>query len=104
MLILLQILEERMKPPWPLSTREAIVHYYLFEYFQDDLIIVLLKTVVTWILFFFVSFFLKQANSELESKLQEICVIFAFRSMIQRVLMRPLMVLTMMQFLRQMML
>ncbi|MCH99317.1 START-2 domain protein [Trifolium medium] len=34
-----------MKPPWPLSTREAIVHFYLFEYFQDDLIVVLLKTV-----------------------------------------------------------
>ncbi|KAI4348856.1 hypothetical protein L6164_009526 [Bauhinia variegata] len=30
---------------WPLTTREAVVHYYLFEYFQDDLIVVLLKTV-----------------------------------------------------------
>ncbi|RDX76462.1 Dihydroneopterin aldolase 2 [Mucuna pruriens] len=36
---------ERMKVPWPLSTREAIVHYYLFEYFQDDLVVVLLNTV-----------------------------------------------------------
>ncbi|XP_052729107.1 uncharacterized protein LOC108326916 isoform X2 [Vigna angularis] len=35
----------RMKVPWPLSTREAIVHYYLFEYFQDDLVVVLLNTV-----------------------------------------------------------
>ncbi|CAI8614952.1 unnamed protein product [Vicia faba] len=40
-----QIALVRMKPPWPLSTREAIVHYYLFEYFQDDLIVVLLKSV-----------------------------------------------------------
>ncbi|PNY12941.1 START-2 domain protein [Trifolium pratense] len=40
-----QIALVRMKPPWPLSTREAIVHYYVFEYFQDDLIVVLLKTV-----------------------------------------------------------
>ncbi|XP_027938862.1 uncharacterized protein LOC114193313 isoform X2 [Vigna unguiculata] len=35
----------RMKVPWPLSTREAIVRYYLFEYFQDDLVVVLLNTV-----------------------------------------------------------
>ncbi|CAJ1881863.1 unnamed protein product [Sphenostylis stenocarpa] len=35
----------RMKVPWPLSTREAIVHYYLFEYFQDDLVVVLLNSV-----------------------------------------------------------
>ncbi|KAK7337338.1 hypothetical protein VNO77_17905 [Canavalia gladiata] len=40
-----QISLVRMKLPWPLSTREAIVHYYLFEYFQDDLVVVLLKTV-----------------------------------------------------------
>lgn len=40
-----QISRVRMKVPWPLSTREAIVHYYLFEYFQDDLVVVLLKTV-----------------------------------------------------------
>ncbi|KAI4300600.1 hypothetical protein L6164_033957 [Bauhinia variegata] len=30
---------------WPISTREAILHYYLFEYFQDDLTVVLLNTV-----------------------------------------------------------
>ncbi|KAK2418569.1 hypothetical protein QL285_040754 [Trifolium repens] len=40
-----QIVLVRMKPPWPLSTREAIVHFYLFEYFQDDLIVILLKSV-----------------------------------------------------------
>ncbi|BAT95684.1 hypothetical protein VIGAN_08244900 [Vigna angularis var. angularis] len=34
-----------MKVSWPLSTREAIVHYYLFEYFQDDLIVVLTNSV-----------------------------------------------------------
>lgn len=34
-----------MKVSWPLSTREAVVHYFLFEYFQDDLIVVLLNTV-----------------------------------------------------------
>ncbi|KAE9621723.1 putative START-like domain-containing protein [Lupinus albus] len=35
----------RMKVPWPLSTREVIVHYYVFEYFQDDLIVVILNSV-----------------------------------------------------------
>ncbi|RYR28512.1 hypothetical protein Ahy_B01g052654 [Arachis hypogaea] len=30
---------------WPLSTREAIVHDYLFEYYQDDLVVVLLNSV-----------------------------------------------------------
>ncbi|TKY61898.1 hypothetical protein E2542_SST11751 [Spatholobus suberectus] len=40
-----QISLVRMKVPWPLSPREAIVHCYLFEYFQDDLVVVLLNTV-----------------------------------------------------------
>ncbi|XP_019455369.1 PREDICTED: uncharacterized protein LOC109356499 isoform X2 [Lupinus angustifolius] len=35
----------RMKVPWPLATREVIVHYYVFEYFQDDLIVVILNSV-----------------------------------------------------------
>ncbi|ESW17766.1 hypothetical protein PHAVU_007G266400 [Phaseolus vulgaris] len=35
----------RMKVSWPLSMREAVVHYYLFEYFQDDLIVVLTNSV-----------------------------------------------------------
>lgn len=48
MLIMLLIVEERMKVPWPLSTREAIVRYYLFEYFQDDLVVVLLNTVLLY--------------------------------------------------------
>ncbi|XLR04876.1 hypothetical protein S83_071074, partial [Arachis hypogaea] len=34
-----------MKLSWPLSTREAIVHYYLFEYYQDNLVVVLLNSV-----------------------------------------------------------
>ncbi|KAL3029780.1 hypothetical protein AAZX31_03G184000 [Glycine max] len=40
-----QISLVRMKVPWPLATREAIVHYYLFEYYQDDLVVILLNTV-----------------------------------------------------------
>ncbi|XLR03982.1 uncharacterized protein [Arachis hypogaea] len=34
-----------MKVSWPLSMREAIVYYYLFEYFQDDLIVILTNSV-----------------------------------------------------------
>ncbi|KAJ7971344.1 Polyketide cyclase/dehydrase and lipid transport superfamily protein [Quillaja saponaria] len=40
-----QISLVRMKVSWPLSTREAVVHFFLFEYFQDDMVIVLLNTV-----------------------------------------------------------
>lgn len=40
-----QISLVRMKVSWPLSSREAVVHYYLFEYFQDDLIVVLTNSV-----------------------------------------------------------
>ncbi|XP_024987038.1 uncharacterized protein LOC112522180 isoform X2 [Cynara cardunculus var. scolymus] len=40
-----QISLVRMKLSWPLSTREALVHYVTLEYFQDDLIIVLLNTI-----------------------------------------------------------
>ncbi|XP_023005700.1 uncharacterized protein LOC111498625 isoform X2 [Cucurbita maxima] len=40
-----QIALVRVKVSWPLSTREIIVHYFLFEYFQDDLIIVLLNSI-----------------------------------------------------------
>ncbi|XLR15037.1 hypothetical protein S83_042975, partial [Arachis hypogaea] len=34
-----------MKLSWLLSTREAIVHYYLFEHYQDDLAVVLLNLI-----------------------------------------------------------
>ena len=40
-------MEERMKVSWPLSAREAVVHFFEFEYFQDDLIIVLMNSVIT---------------------------------------------------------
>ncbi|KAK6942515.1 hypothetical protein RJ641_027892 [Dillenia turbinata] len=31
--------------PWPLSAREALVHYFEIEYFKDDLIVVLLNSI-----------------------------------------------------------
>lgn len=40
-----QISLVRMKVSWPLSTREAVVHYFLFEYLEDDLLVVLLNTI-----------------------------------------------------------
>ncbi|XP_010557988.1 PREDICTED: uncharacterized protein LOC104826799 isoform X2 [Tarenaya hassleriana] len=40
-----QICLVRMKVPWPMSDREAVVHYFLFEYFKDGLIIVLINTI-----------------------------------------------------------
>ncbi|GLT38518.1 hypothetical protein SLA2020_127620 [Shorea laevis] len=40
-----QISLVRMKVAWPLSAREALVHYFLFEYFEDDLIVILLNTI-----------------------------------------------------------
>ncbi|KAK1404643.1 Mitotic checkpoint serine/threonine-protein kinase BUB1 [Heracleum sosnowskyi] len=39
-----QISLVRMKVPWPVSAREALVHYFVFEYFQDDIVIVLLTS------------------------------------------------------------
>lgn len=38
-------LEERVKAPWPVSDREALLHYFEIEYFKEDLIIILLNTV-----------------------------------------------------------
>ncbi|XP_059668630.1 uncharacterized protein LOC132313728 [Cornus florida] len=40
-----QISLVRMKVSWPLSTREAVVHFFEFEYLQDDLIIVLFNSI-----------------------------------------------------------
>ncbi|KAK4736534.1 hypothetical protein R3W88_000231 [Solanum pinnatisectum] len=40
-----QICLVRMKLSWPLSTREALVHFFVFEYIQDGLIIVLLNSI-----------------------------------------------------------
>ncbi|KAF3663106.1 putative DEAD-box ATP-dependent RNA helicase 37-like isoform 1 [Capsicum annuum] len=40
-----QICLVRMKLSWPLSTREALVHFFVFEYLQDGLIVVLLNSI-----------------------------------------------------------
>ncbi|GFP94943.1 hypothetical protein PHJA_001638700 [Phtheirospermum japonicum] len=40
-----QISLVRMKVSWPLSSREALVHYFALEYFKDGLIVVLLNTI-----------------------------------------------------------
>ncbi|KAL7096431.1 hypothetical protein ACP275_10G078500 [Erythranthe tilingii] len=40
-----QISLVRMKVSWPLSSREALVHYFVFEYFQDGLVVVLLNSI-----------------------------------------------------------
>nr|XP_027065043.1 uncharacterized protein LOC113691057 isoform X5 [Coffea arabica] len=40
-----QICLVRMKFSWPLSTREAIIHYFEFEYLRDDLVVVLLNSI-----------------------------------------------------------
>ncbi|KAK6944139.1 hypothetical protein RJ641_025241 [Dillenia turbinata] len=56
----------RMKLPWPLSAREALVHYFEIEYFKDDLIVVLLNSVsLTEVLF--ASLWSKLKISNLES-------------------------------------
>lgn len=44
MLISIHYLEERVKVPWPVSDREALLHYFEIEYFKEDLIFVLLNT------------------------------------------------------------
>ncbi|XP_019153637.1 PREDICTED: uncharacterized protein LOC109150185 [Ipomoea nil] len=40
-----QISLVRMKLSWPLSSREALLHYFEFDYFQDGLVIVLLNSI-----------------------------------------------------------
>ncbi|KAL6575133.1 hypothetical protein OROMI_012418 [Orobanche minor] len=40
-----QISLVRMKVSWPLSSREALVHFFALEYFQDGLIVVLLNSI-----------------------------------------------------------
>lgn len=34
-----------MKVPWPMANREAIVQFFLFEYFKDGLVIILLNSI-----------------------------------------------------------
>ncbi|KAF2556862.1 hypothetical protein F2Q68_00017918 [Brassica cretica] len=38
-------LKKRMKVPWPMANREAILHFFLFEYFKDGLVIILLNSI-----------------------------------------------------------
>ncbi|KAK4380665.1 hypothetical protein RND71_002527 [Anisodus tanguticus] len=40
-----QICLVRMKLSWPLSAREALIHFFVFEYVQDGLIVVLLNSI-----------------------------------------------------------
>ncbi|CAN6440029.1 unnamed protein product [Victoria cruziana] len=40
-----QISLVRMKVPWPLSVREAIVHYFVLELYEDGLVIVLFNSI-----------------------------------------------------------
>lgn len=35
----------RMKVPWPVSSREAVFRYFALEYFEEEIVIVLLKSV-----------------------------------------------------------
>ncbi|CAN6810200.1 unnamed protein product [Brassica oleracea] len=39
-----QIFLVRVKVPWPMTNREAIVQFFLFEYFKDGLVIILLNS------------------------------------------------------------
>lgn len=35
----------RVKVPWPVSDREAVLHFFEIEYFEEDLVIVLMNTI-----------------------------------------------------------
>ncbi|XP_021860342.2 uncharacterized protein [Spinacia oleracea] len=35
----------RVKLSWPLSSREALLHFFVFEYFENDLVVVLMNTI-----------------------------------------------------------
>lgn len=37
--------QERVKVPWPVSDREAVLHYFEIEYLKEDLILILIKTI-----------------------------------------------------------
>lgn len=51
--LFIRYLEERVKVPWPVSEREALLHYFELEYLKEDVVIVIMKTVRT---FFFCIF------------------------------------------------
>jgi hypothetical protein len=40
-----QNVEERVKVPWPVSDREALLHFFEIEYLKEDLVLVLVNTV-----------------------------------------------------------
>ncbi|KAG2305838.1 hypothetical protein Bca52824_025586 [Brassica carinata] len=40
-----QICLVRMKVPWPMANREAVLQFFLFEYFKDGLVIILLNSI-----------------------------------------------------------
>ncbi|AQK58350.1 hypothetical protein ZEAMMB73_Zm00001d052922 [Zea mays] len=42
--LFIRYLEERVKVPWPVSEREAILHYFELEYLKEDVVIVIMKT------------------------------------------------------------
>jgi hypothetical protein len=46
--LFIRYLEERVKVPWPVSEREAILHYFELEYLKEDVVIVIMKTVRTF--------------------------------------------------------
>ncbi|CAF2102054.1 unnamed protein product [Brassica napus] len=37
--------KKRMKVPWPMANREAVLQFFLFEYFKDGLVIILLNSI-----------------------------------------------------------
>ncbi|URE18028.1 hypothetical protein MUK42_13188 [Musa troglodytarum] len=39
------IVTERVKVPWPVSDREALLHYFEIEYLNEDLVLVLINTI-----------------------------------------------------------
>lgn len=54
--LFIRYLEERVKVPWPVSEREALLHYFELEYLKEDLVIVIMKTVRMFFPFIFFSF------------------------------------------------
>ena len=52
----IRYLEERVKVPWPVSEREALLHYFELEYLKEDVVIVIMKTVRTFSSAFLSSF------------------------------------------------
>lgn len=51
--LFIRYLEERVKVPWPVSEREALLHYFELEYLKEDVVIVIMKTVRTFFFLYF---------------------------------------------------